>query len=165
MMRPNWLLVLRGFLASLPAVLLFVVVAPLAGRYLDREFGWGGLIPAWLSILGWPFLAAGITVCLWTFVLFAIVGQGTPNPLLPPVCLVDRGPYRFSRNPMMLGGWIVALSLSAILRSPGYAAITGIIVAMGVLFIRLYEEPWLRRRYGAAYEEYSRRTPRWICPC
>jgi len=30
------------------------------------------------------------------------------------------------------------------------------------LFIRANEEPYLRRTFGAAYEEYCRSVPRWI---
>jgi protein-S-isoprenylcysteine O-methyltransferase Ste14 len=30
------------------------------------------------------------------------------------------------------------------------------------LFVTLYEEPDLRRRFGASYEAYLSRVPRWI---
>jgi protein-S-isoprenylcysteine O-methyltransferase Ste14 len=30
------------------------------------------------------------------------------------------------------------------------------------LFVLGYEEPWLRRRFGDPYEEYSRRVGRWV---
>jgi len=30
------------------------------------------------------------------------------------------------------------------------------------LFVRLYEEPGLKRKFGAEYEEYSRCVPRWL---
>jgi len=37
------------------------------------------------------------------------------------------------------------------------------VVVLGVaLFVRLYEEPTLRRMFGAEYEEYCRNVPRWI---
>jgi protein-S-isoprenylcysteine O-methyltransferase Ste14 len=29
-------------------------------------------------------------------------------------------------------------------------------------FVTLYEEPDLRKRFGAGYEEYLREVPRWI---
>ena len=35
------------------------------------------------------------------------------------------------------------------------------VVAVG-LFVRFYEEPTLREKFGAAYEEYCRNVPRWI---
>ena len=30
------------------------------------------------------------------------------------------------------------------------------------LFVLLYEEPALRRKFGDSYEEYKRRVPRWL---
>jgi len=30
------------------------------------------------------------------------------------------------------------------------------------LFVRLYEEPTLKRLFGAQYQEYCRKVPRWI---
>ena len=30
------------------------------------------------------------------------------------------------------------------------------------LFVVLYEEPHLRRKFGTEYEEYQRRVPRWL---
>jgi protein-S-isoprenylcysteine O-methyltransferase Ste14 len=30
------------------------------------------------------------------------------------------------------------------------------------LFVTLYEEPTLRKKFGTSYEEYLRRVPRWI---
>jgi protein-S-isoprenylcysteine O-methyltransferase Ste14 len=36
-------------------------------------------------------------------------------------------------------------------------------VALGVnLFVQFYEEPTLRRTFGADYEEYSRNVRRWL---
>ena len=35
--------------------------------------------------------------------------------------------------------------------------------AVGVnVFVLLYEEPGLRQKFGAEYEEYCRLTPRWL---
>jgi len=31
-----------------------------------------------------------------------------------------------------------------------------------ILFVRLYEEPTLRRMFGAEYEEYCRHVRRWL---
>jgi protein-S-isoprenylcysteine O-methyltransferase Ste14 len=39
-----------------------------------------------------------------------------------------------------------------------YAAAYGAAV---VLFVRAYEEPTLRRRFGESYEEYRRAVPAW----
>jgi len=35
-------------------------------------------------------------------------------------------------------------------------------VAALALFVRCYEEPVLRKKFGAEYEEYCRNVPRWM---
>jgi protein-S-isoprenylcysteine O-methyltransferase Ste14 len=49
----------------------------------------------------------------------------------------------------------------------GLANMAGIAVALVVvlcvaLFVRLYEEPKLRKLFGAEYEEYCRNVRRWV---
>jgi len=49
----------------------------------------------------------------------------------------------------------------------GRASIAAILVACAVvvgvaLFVQLYEEPTLLKKFGAEYEEYRRNVPRWI---
>jgi len=44
-----------------------------------------------------------------------------------------------------------------------YAIAVASAVVLGVgLFVRLYEEPTLRRMFGAEYEEYCRNVRRWL---
>ncbi len=72
------------------------------------------------------------------------------------------GLYRVMRNPMYVGvGTVVAseaigLGLRNLLL---YLLIGGGFVYLFVLF---YEEPALHKKFGADYEEYSRRVPRWL---
>jgi protein-S-isoprenylcysteine O-methyltransferase Ste14 len=43
------------------------------------------------------------------------------------------------------------------------AIVIAFAVVLGVaLFVVLYEEPTLRRKFGVEYEEYCRNVPRWI---
>jgi len=161
MKRAAWLIV-RALFAALPAVLLLTLIAPLTGLYLDRRFGWVAGLPGWIAMPGWLLVAAGAFLSVWTFLLLTVAGEGTPNPLLPPVRLVERGPYRVSRNPMMLGAWMLSFGLAMALRSPSCLGVALAIVAGSAAFVLRYEEPGLRRRFGAAYEVYCQRTPRWF---
>jgi protein-S-isoprenylcysteine O-methyltransferase Ste14 len=109
-----------------------------------------------------PCFLVGAAVYFWCLWDFAVTGRGTPAPIDPPRELVVRGLYRCVRNPMYLGvllviaGWTV-LSWSG--RMLGY----GVAVALLFhLFVRLVEEPLLRRRFGAAYEAYCRTVGRWL---
>jgi protein-S-isoprenylcysteine O-methyltransferase Ste14 len=98
--------------------------------------------------------------CIWDF---GWTGRGTPAPIAPPQRLVVVGFYRYVRNPMYVGfaaGWI---GLWVIFGHANIAAIAAVAaVALGVdLFVIFYEEPTLRGKFGAQYEEYCRNVRRW----
>ncbi len=123
-------------------------------------------LPA-LAVLGWRSAglglvvagAAGFLVCV---IDFARSGRGTPFPLDPPKDLVVSGLYRHVRNPMYIAVLCVVLGEAVVFRS-GELAVYWVSVLAGFhLFVVLYEEPTLRKTFGAAYEEYARRVPRWI---
>ena len=74
------------------------------------------------------------------------------------------GFYRYVRNPMYVGfivGWV---GLWVIFGRANRIAIAVAVLAVLVvaLFVRLYEEPTLRRMFGAEYEEYCRNVRRWV---
>ena len=132
-----------------------------------------GLIPWWLTgwdvrdpwpplqVVGVVLIAAGVGVLLHAFVRFVSEGIGTPAPVAPTQKLVVGGLYRYVRNPMYLAvaativGQGLALGQLVLLL---YAAIFGAAV---YAFVRLYEEPTLRRQFGEQYEEYRRAVPGW----
>jgi protein-S-isoprenylcysteine O-methyltransferase Ste14 len=136
---------------------------------------WFWLLPQWLGFrvetagdARWRWLAAipsvlGFAValrCIWDF---GWTGRGTPAPMAPPQRLVVVGFYRYVRNPMYVGfaaGWI---GLWIVFGHPNPVAIAAVAsVALGVhLFVMFYEEPTLRKKFGADYETYCRNVRRW----
>ena len=111
------------------------------------------------------FFRSLLGLALWSASLFAAMGEGTPNPLAPPVRLVIQGPYRYSRNPMMLGGWLAGLGLALALRSVSLLVAYGVIVVAGCCYVRRIEEPRLLLRFGQAYRNYMSHVPRWSRAC
>jgi protein-S-isoprenylcysteine O-methyltransferase Ste14 len=136
---------------------------------------WFWLLPQWLGFsvemagaARWRWLAAipsvlGFAValrCVWDF---GWTGHGTPAPMIPPQRLVVVGFYRYVRNPMYLGlaaGW---MGLWVIFGHPNLLLISAVAaVAVAVnLFVLFYEEPVLRKKFGADYEAYCRNVRRW----
>lgn len=124
--------------------------------------------PAWrvsFGVLRWssiPLAVAALGAYLTCVSEFIIAGRGTPAPYDPPRNLVSGRLYARVRNPMYLSvlGLIVAeglfLEAAALL---GYAAIVWSALH---LFVVLYEEPTLTRRFGHSYEAYRRAVPRWL---
>src|SRR5260370_25897174 len=96
--------------------------------------------------------AAGAVVALWCIFTFATIGKGTPAPFDPPRRLVIRGPYRFVRNPMYIGAGLALASAALFYESWPLLAYAGLFFLARHVFLVLYEDPTLRRPFGATYE-------------
>lgn len=152
----------HNILLAAPALLVYALLLPLAAKPLDHHLRLGWPLPGWCGLAGLVLVLVGAALAMWSVWLLFTRGDGTPNPLAPPQKLVSQGPYRHSRNPMMLGGWVAGLGLAVVLRSPSLLAAYAVIVVAGCLYVRYIEEPRLHRRFGAAYAEYVLRVPRWV---
>src|SRR5512138_291301 len=109
-----------------------------------------------LSFLAIPLWLIGSLTVLWCFWAFTFKGRGTPDPTDPPKELVVTGPYRYVRNPIYVG--VVFIFLGHFFWFGHWALLIYTVLAfLGVhLFVMLYEEPALKKRFGASYEEYLR---------
>jgi protein-S-isoprenylcysteine O-methyltransferase Ste14 len=144
--------------------ILFLVVAPgvVAGLVPWLLTGWRSSgPPAWLQAVGWVALALGTAVLLEAFGRFAVEGIGTPAPVAPTERLVVGGLYRYVRNPMYLAVAAVILGQAAVLGRWVLVAYAVVFGATVWSFVHRYEEPALRRQFGASYEEYRRAVPGW----
>ena len=81
-------------------------------------------------------------------------GLGTPAPIAPTEHLVVTGLYRHVRNPMYLAVTATILGQWLLLGRPVLLAYALVFVAITYAFVRGYEEPTLRARYGDEYERY-----------
>ena len=137
---------------------------------------WFWLLPSWLGFQAeavrnapWRWIAAvpsalGFAValrCVWDF---GRTGHGTPAPMAPPKKLVVVGFYRYVRNPMYVGFFFGWIGLWIVFGRANWSTIAGVAAVMlGVVaFVRLYEEPTLRRMFGDEYLEYCRNVRRWV---
>lgn len=106
-------------------------------------------------------LALGIGVNLWASRIFE-TGHTPIRPDETPRTLVERGPFRWSRNPMYLG--LVALHLGvALLVGDALFWVSAVIHAtiLRVVFVS-HEERVMRDAFGEGYLAYSSRVSRWI---
>ena len=132
----------------LPGWLGFDVAAAAA------KWRWVGAVP---SVLGFSVALR----CIWDF---GRTGHGTPAPFAPPQLLVVVGFYRYVRNPMYVGFFAGWMGLWVVFGRANRGALLVVLVATAavVLFVKFYEEPTLRKMFGANYEEYCGNVPRWI---
>jgi protein-S-isoprenylcysteine O-methyltransferase Ste14 len=107
-------------------------------------------------------IGAGVVLLALCIVEFARSGKGTLSPLDPPRTLVVRGLYRYVRNPMYLSVTLIILGEAMLMRSSAMVVYWAIWFIWVNVFVVGYEEPTLRRMFGASYEEYTRRVGRWI---
>jgi protein-S-isoprenylcysteine O-methyltransferase Ste14 len=144
---------------------IFFAVAPgvMAGLVPWLLTGWE-VEHVWapVRVLGVALIVAGAAVLVRAFARFVTEGLGTPAPVAPTENLVVGGLYRYVRNPMYVAvaativGQALALGQAVLLP---YAALFILTV---YAFVRTYEEPVLRDRYGAQYEAYRRAVPGWF---
>ncbi|MEW6201294.1 MAG: isoprenylcysteine carboxylmethyltransferase family protein [bacterium] len=113
-------------------------------------------------LLGLLPLAAGILIYLWCAWGFAFVGRGTPLPVDPPKTLVVRGLYRYIRNPMYVGIFLILIGESVFFESALLFIYSVLVLTAFNLFVFFYEEPVLTKKFGDSYTQYCRRVPRWI---
>lgn len=115
-----------------------------------------------LGLAGGVLILLGAGVLLWGNHAFVARGLGTAAPYEPPVRLVSTGLYRHLRNPMYLAAIVIVVGEAALLRSTDLLAYAGVLVIAYNAFVRLYEEPTLRRRFGESYAQYCAQVPRWF---
>lgn len=121
---------------------------------------WPGGAPG--SPWAWLLIIPAAAVLLETILRFAWEGLGTPAPLLPTQHLVVRGLYRYVRNPMYLAVLSVVIGQAILYGNPLLFSYAALLCCAFHLFVRFYEEPTLRRRYGVEYERYYTNVPRWV---
>jgi protein-S-isoprenylcysteine O-methyltransferase Ste14 len=141
-----------AFLA-LPGVVAFAI--PLAIGLNQRHS-----IP--LRPLSWPILVAGVSVLAWCVIEFYIAGRGTLAPWAPPNRLVSSGPYRFSRNPMYVGVALILISWAVLFSSLILTVYAAIVLLAFHIRVIAGEEPSLARTFGADWQSYRTRVPRWL---
>ena len=147
---------------------IFLVIAPgtvavLVPRWISR---WQ-LAQPWLGfyvlrLVGILLIIYGGGVLLDSFARFAIQGLGTPAPVMPTKHLVVTGLYRYVRNPMYVGVFCAIVG-QALLFGNFKVLVYGVCMfIVAACFVLLYEEPTLRRTFGAEYDEFCDNVPRWI---
>jgi protein-S-isoprenylcysteine O-methyltransferase Ste14 len=97
----------------------------------------------------------------WSLVLLArfetaLLPGGSTSTIL------DRGPFRVSRNPLYLG--LIALDLALALLWPSFWGVASVPVGVVALWwgAILPEERYLSAKFGAEYDGYRARVRRWL---
>jgi protein-S-isoprenylcysteine O-methyltransferase Ste14 len=110
----------------------------------------------WLATPTPRSLAAGAAVGL----VGLLVRAAAAGHLRKSEALATGGPYAWTRNPLYLGSAILAAGLVLAARSWIAAALVAAYFAVFYPAVMKREEAELRAQYGAAFDEYAARVPR-----
>ena len=140
-------------------VSLFFIAACMVDRWLN--------LPS-ISYMPWTFMAGlillvpGSILLIWTWIQF-LLAKGTPVPINPPQKLITGGLYAYSRNPMLLGIFLIVFATGLL---SGSLSLTLLFAPLFVLFfyfqITLVEEREMELKFGRAYVDYKNRVPRFF---
>jgi protein-S-isoprenylcysteine O-methyltransferase Ste14 len=141
-----------------PTYFLLAVIATLLLHFLVPGAHWIGSPWRYLGLLS---IAAGVALNLWADGLFKRHGTEV-KPFMDSRTLVAEGPFRFTRNPMYLGGLLILVGLAVALGSTTPFLITPIVFWLALAHFIRPEERDLERQFGNRYRDYCRQVRRWL---
>jgi protein-S-isoprenylcysteine O-methyltransferase Ste14 len=131
----------------------------LAASTLLARSGWISLAAATLvvTLVSLTCLVMGAILRVWGA---AYLGSGVMRgSAMQGDQFVAAGPYRYVRNPLYLGSWLLALGVSILMPLSG-AAFFLLAFSIFTLFLISAEERFLSAKQGDVYQQYRRRVPR-----
>jgi len=136
---------------AMPGVVAFALPIWISARHPMRY------VPLALTVV-----ALGTLLLLACVREFYVSGRGTLAPWSPPRHLVTSGPYRWSRNPMYIGVVTILLGWCVLWDSRTLRNYTLVVAGLFYLRVLVVEEPWAARSFGAEWNAYRAKVPRWI---
>jgi protein-S-isoprenylcysteine O-methyltransferase Ste14 len=142
---------------------VFTTLFVFAALFVDRLLHLPRLLPEGLRLpASLPLMGIGAAITAWSVLHFLKV-KGTPVPLNPPPKVVKTGPYRYVRNPMLAGVFLMLFGIGFVVNSVSLVFFfTPLYVVINVWELKRIEEPELIKRLSDEYIEYRRQTPMFI---
>jgi len=137
---------------------LFLIIAGAVSRLQS----WRALLDLRLVWLGVALIVIGVAMSVWAFSLFRRAGTEISPTSVSNTSLVVHGPFRFTRNPMYLGLVVVTLGIALWVGSLPMFAVPVLVFATANWAHIPFEEAKMRRQFGPAFDEYTRRVRRWL---
>src|SRR5262245_5325893 len=151
-------------MTALGSILFFILAPGMVAGFIPLGLLRTGpqIQTGFLAYLAFPLWVIGTIILIWCFWDFLVKGKGTPAPVDPPKELVVSGLYKYVRNPMYVGVVLVIIGHFLWFEFWNLLIYATIVFTAFHAFVIFYEEPTLKRTFGAAYEDYLRKVPRWI---
>jgi len=151
---------IKSLLHNLGVVIVALMLAYL-GRFVDSRLGLSEFSSSLWASVGIVLIALGFLLRLWAAFHFYAHKMRVIS-LEPQGSLVTTGPYRYSRNPLYLGGNVFCFFGAALLLgSPAALIITALQLPLVNLMIRR-EERQLEEQFGEEFRAYKKQVRRWL---
>ena len=142
-------------------VLLVAIGFAYLGTLADSLLGLARFSSAWATLGGAFLLVAGFLLRVWATYHFYKRRMRVIS-LEPQGALVTSGPFRFTRNPLYLGGNVFAFfGAGLILGSPTMLVATALHLPLMDRMVRR-EEKQLSQTFGDEWARYAARVRRWL---
>ncbi len=144
---------------------LYVGVIPFAVYSLHNDFEkilHISLRIATIPLIGYFAIIFGILLNITTLYLLWKIGKGTNAITDQSKMLVVIGPLKVVRNPCHLGVIMIIVGYAIITSSILYVIYALIYFIVVDIYLRLYEEKLLEKKFGIQYVVYKHSVPKWI---
>jgi protein-S-isoprenylcysteine O-methyltransferase Ste14 len=143
----------RDYIAPISIVMVVLLSTPrpfLGSRGLDVAWDLAGVL---VSLTGQALRVLVIGL--------AYIQRGGKNKQIAADKLVVEGIFAHARHPLYVGNFLLLVGLMMIWNSPwGY--LLAATLATGLFCMARAEEVFLRRKFGAAFDDYCARVPRFV---
>jgi len=156
---PSW----QRLMVMIPLGLVFLLLIPgmilLASRVdvllniPKISLGLSGLLIAGV------FMLIGFFFGIWTVIIQFDEAAGTPIPMMPTQKLIITGPYRYCRNPMVLGTMIAYFGVVVLSGSLSSFIFYTLLMTALLINVKRVEERELADRFGTEYLLYKEKVP------
>lgn len=132
-------------------IIIFGIIGYFFGRFISYPFNLFGIL----------FMIVGFWIMMNAYNIFTKHKTGVA-PTSKTTRFIIEGPYKFSRNPMYLGMFLILLGIGVLIGS----WISIIASVLFVIIINLiwipFEEKKLGKQFGKEYFNYKKEVRRWI---
>ncbi len=142
-------------------VLFVGFIVAFVGLFIDSILRATNFLNPTIFTIGFILLFSGFMIRVWATYYF-YKSQMKVISLKPQKKLLTEGPYKFSRNPLYLGGNIfIFYGASLVLGSPFALVITTLGIYLTDQMIKR-EEIQLEKKFGKEWTRYTKKVRRWI---
>ena len=157
--KRRWLYTPIVGLFFLAFVSIFIIAPLLTDKWLN--------LPS-ISFMPWTLISAlillipGSVLLIWTWIQF-LGAHGRPVPINPPQKLIVTGLYAYSRNPMLLGIFLILFGSGILIGSLSLTFFyTPLFILIFYFQVSRIEEKEMELKFGPEYLEYKKKVPRFF---